>query len=730
MLESELIVIIQQAVEQGEKKLDLSNRGIIKLPDEIGLLTELEGLNLADNNLTELPTSFRNLTKLSFLNLNGNLIQYPDGYLFKQIDKVVFDWSRLECLEFEYFYNIQTLSRKKDGSFLLNMLQFQENVAPQLLLNFILKTKDKFRFRLNLNAVILQWKEGVIFKSEGLGILINIKDNLVGYNNIGVYVAGEYHKSVKILGEIRKCFDEVHSSENLNVNSDVYRFFYYSANKERFRIIYDSIVATKKMYRETYLINNVLFDVNELLNYIDGSSDIEYDTAYLKKEFYSKTNQDFLTKVQIQSFKIFDDIQVSLSKNVNVILGRNGFGKTSLLQAIALGLSSTKGQDRIGNFEKLIAIGKHKSDILVNWGNYTRKVWVYQKELQEERLSYLPQPILLGYGANIFHNRDFEYESMAENLVLGNGKNHSIESLFNKFSDKFYNPLKILEWLKNDAKRLYPKHKKIVEDIEQLIFNTLNDFLRLNDIASTDTNESIQIVENQGLFFFKKTNQSSLQLFHLSEGYRAHLLIITDILLRITGARNSLKIKNLKVDNGFLKHARGAILIDEFDRHLHPVWQRKLLNKLREVFSNIQFIVTTHNPMAILGRKAEEITELIMDEKGNIIVKSYQNGTNHVDAGTLLLTHFGLNSIVSTAMQQKIQRFHELKTEGERTNELEELEAELEKSLVGKVIHDYRYWTFLKFLQKHGFDTRKKIEEIDLSKKELGELEAEFKAYL
>jgi predicted ATP-binding protein involved in virulence len=43
----------------------------------------------------------------------------------------------------------------------------------------------------------------------------------------------------------------------------------------------------------------------------------------------------------------------------------------------------------------------------------------------------------------------------------------------------------------------------------------------------------------------------------------------------------------------------GIVLIDEIDMHLHPSWQQSVLNSLRQIFSNIQFIVTTHSPQIL-----------------------------------------------------------------------------------------------------------------------------------
>jgi len=64
-----------------------------------------------------------------------------------------------------------------------------------------------------------------------------------------------------------------------------------------------------------------------------------------------------------------------------------------------------------------------------------------------------------------------------------------------------------------------------------------------------------------------------------------------------------------------LKKVNGLIIIDEFDRHLHPQLQRKLLGKLKEYFENIQFILSTHNIFSL--QSAEGYTALIINTEDN-----------------------------------------------------------------------------------------------------------------
>lgn len=55
------------------------------------------------------------------------------------------------------------------------------------------------------------------------------------------------------------------------------------------------------------------------------------------------------------------------------------------------------------------------------------------------------------------------------------------------------------------------------------------------------------------------------------------------------------------------KNTSGIVLIDEIDLHLHPEWQKRVINDLQNAFPNLQFIVTTHAPLVIGSLKNGKI---------------------------------------------------------------------------------------------------------------------------
>jgi predicted ATP-binding protein involved in virulence len=75
-------------------------------------------------------------------------------------------------------------------------------------------------------------------------------------------------------------------------------------------------------------------------------------------------------------------------------------------------------------------------------------------------------------------------------------------------------------------------------------------------------------------------------------------------------------------------------LIDEFDLHLHPQWQRRMIRQLPQVFTQCQFIVTTHSPQALGEVQAEQLRVLHRDDNNQVCLsqpeQSYGLTSNQV----------------------------------------------------------------------------------------------------
>ncbi len=84
---------------------------------------------------------------------------------------------------------------------------------------------------------------------------------------------------------------------------------------------------------------------------------------------------------------------------------------------------------------------------------------------------------------------------------------------------------------------------------------------------------------------------SSVAVSHMSDGERGALALVLDLTRRLVQA-------NPEMDNPVVE-AEAVVLIDEIDLHLHPAWQRRIVDNLTATFPRCQFIATTHSPQVI-----------------------------------------------------------------------------------------------------------------------------------
>lgn len=97
-------------------------------------------------------------------------------------------------------------------------------------------------------------------------------------------------------------------------------------------------------------------------------------------------------------------------------------------------------------------------------------------------------------------------------------------------------------------------------------------------------------IDKEGRQLLFQTPDGVLPLAQLSDGYQAMTAWCGDVLYRITGAFS---------DRTDPLQARGVLLIDELDLHLHPVWQRQLVTFIKRTLPNLQVVATTHSPLTV-----------------------------------------------------------------------------------------------------------------------------------
>ena len=163
------------------------------------------------------------------------------------------------------------------------------------------------------------------------------------------------------------------------------------------------------------------------------------------------------------------------------------------------------------------------------------------------------------------------------------------------------------QWLRNLSHKSWEGRTPESRQQLDLLLEILRDDLMPNQIT-------VDRVDSDGLWL-KDRNGLQLAWGEMSDGYRAALALLADILRHLIAAYGVDGMAE-RGDDGKLRIVRsGVVMIDEIDAHLHPEWQREIGFWLKRHFPNIQFLVTTHSP--IICQAADENGLFVLPEPGS-----------------------------------------------------------------------------------------------------------------
>jgi predicted ATP-binding protein involved in virulence len=255
------------------------------------------------------------------------------------------------------------------------------------------------------------------------------------------------------------------------------------------------------------------------------------------------------------------------------ITGDNGDGKTALLQALALGLLGNEDKEAnhlLKDDSTRIEIEfKHNKHDQINRFYKEKEQWTLKKNGNEKNAPFK----LLGYGVTRLNIMTREAESQ-------NAEKNPAYSLYNETQGDFRN---IETWLKDNSSKDSNTEPPLVTDVKNLLIGLLP------NIDSIDIKYKADIKDKTVVYHEKGFEAGYLQV---SSAGKMIIAMIGDMVKRFINAQPGVeKVADFE----------GLVLIDEFDLHLHPKWQKKLPGLLSRVFPKIQFWVTTHSIVPFMG---------------------------------------------------------------------------------------------------------------------------------
>ncbi|MBV5322913.1 MAG: AAA family ATPase [Ilumatobacteraceae bacterium] len=398
-----------------------------------------------------------------------------------------------------------------------------------------------------------------------------------------------------------------------------------------------------------------------------------------------------LAKIDITYFRCFESLTVRLHPDINVIVGANGSGKSSILDAIAIALYEIVAANGGGgkSQRKMQGAALQATDIYIDPSVLnafvSRKSFVQISAMASDYYyiddnslkPFLDEESVLEWTEHIAYRppTSFSYDTSTSERVseLHRYITHLWEEI--RKSPQALIPLPVVAYYRatrrmggmpelGDIFKLdLARDKAFVSALDAAAnFTAMCQWFYLRENAELRANVNAQngdsrefadlqavrqalklTIEGLERVYFDGSpprlmveirefdgNTRAFELAQLSDGYRNLLALVLDFARRLAQA-------NPNWPNPL--EAPGVLLIDEIELHLHPRWQQKVIPALRAAFPNTQLIVSTHSPAVLTTVRREHIKLLGADHQFEQIPDDV--GTYGADNSRVLAEVFG-----------------------------------------------------------------------------------------
>lgn len=415
----------------------------------------------------------------------------------------------------------------------------------------------------------------------------------------------------------------------------------------------------------------------------------------------------YFLSLEVEDVLCFKDRQVlDLSDNNGnpaqwtVILGNNGVGKTTLLRCLAgMEVELLSNEDKEDDEENEFAVP------LLFTGSESISMWHEFQMLEESSnvnaqvaynilLSHLEIANVVGgqKKASKFQKAEINTEVHGSVLCDGTwkqlkglicygygatrrmGETSLSESFLSENSASLFSEKVSLinaeEWLlqtdyaaKSASGKIQERLQKQLNQIIEILKRILPD---VEDIRIAPADEDIPRPRAEFLTPYGWVHLSSLGL-----GYRTAIAWMVDLAVRLF---------RRYPDSEDPLAEPAIVLVDEIDLHLHPKWQRTIMDFLTERFPNTQFIVTAHSPLVVQAAKDANIV-LLRREGDRVVIDNNPEIVDNWRVDQVLTSVFELPTARPADLEPLLARRQELLSKARLSKadkaELQELEAKI-----------------------------------------------------
>ena len=370
-----------------------------------------------------------------------------------------------------------------------------------------------------------------------------------------------------------------------------------------------------------------------------------------------------LKKIRIINYRCFKDADIDFDEHTTLIVGKNGAGKTAILDAVAVAVStfvlgidggagrSISKDDARYEFHDLDgtvdpqhqfpvsieSIGDCLDNHDVKWvrslnsesGNTTikeaRELTNISKETQKKIMTgdkLLILPLISYYGTGRLYAQKKEKKNI-KSLTEFKRQVGYVDCMAAESNEKL-----MLNWFQIQTLKSLQEQQRTGKVEKPLLLKTVEKAIcKCFERISGSKNASIIFdLDTHRLVLDFEGTDGSLQKFamnEMSDGYKNTLSMIGDIAYRMA-------VLNPMLGDKVLEETSGVVVIDEIDLHLHPQWQQTIISDLNIIFPKIQFIVSSHAPAVINSVAKEQIRILDNGEIYMPAAQTYGRNANSI----------------------------------------------------------------------------------------------------
>lgn len=360
--------------------------------------------------------------------------------------------------------------------------------------------------------------------------------------------------------------------------------------------------------------------------------------------------------------------------NVNLVLGDNGGGKSSILRALAVALLAPvliesgwipyRMVRRPGAEKALLKVGAvlESYEVAEQTAGKTKNLDILARfdlrEGQSRDRLHLESTPTTPISAGLFDDESAAF------FMVGYGATRRVES--GDYTESSHRRSRGVRYQR--VAGLFEDHvalRPVQSWLLQLPGFRRDEILRLlNRVLPPDVRFHGDF-DSKELQFLVDFNGRATPFASLSDGYKAFVGMVGDMLGHLAEVS----------DGRPLDAIPGVVLVDEIDLHLHPSWQNSVLTDLANTFPRLQFVCTSHSPLVAGTVQKENVFVTDVDDNGLAIVKQIEERVFGQSAEEILLSsYFGLSTTRSERFRTETDQLLSKAVSGDKRAALEFLD--------------------------------------------------------